>query len=71
VPVEGLRGDIRLVRPSNGSGIGIGTELPEVLPVAKRLKDPPIVEEIRQVDLCDQAVLEPNVDEIIVAWNCL
>jgi len=60
--VKSLRGNVRLVRPNDGPRLGICTELSKVLSVTERLKDPPIVEKVRQVDLGDQAVLEPNAD---------
>src|SRR5690348_13277866 len=60
--VQRLRRNIGLIRPDNRARLGVRTQLSEKVQIPKRLEDPPVIKEIRQIDLCGQAVVETNID---------
>lgn len=62
--IESLRRDVRVVRPDDRAGPGVGAELAEVGGIAEGLEDAAVVEEVREVDIRGKAVVEADVDDI-------
>jgi hypothetical protein len=62
--VKGLGRNVRFVRPDDRPGLGIGAELAEVPEVAKGLKDAAIIEEVREINVGNKAILEADVDDV-------
>src|SRR4029079_12486470 len=67
--VQRLRRDVSLFRPDDRASLGIGSKASGEVQIAERLKHSPVVQEVRQIDIGDQTILEPNVNQM--ALGCL